>query len=206
MTRSQRSVRASTSSMRRALPYETMLSTVRIRRSRHGWPIPSPRTSSVRRRRQKSRYLLETTSPIDRLAARWRAVARGRDREAARGQEDPAPRQEPDGEGAEGVLPQREDEGDPERAGPQGRVASTKNTTRSAQKIEEAEDAGRGQGKGPMAGAEASRGDARRSRPRRPSPGTTSSGWSACRGRKRSRENREIHRAEEDPRRGPLRP
>src|SRR5437764_270813 len=29
--------------------------------------------------------------------------------------------QEEDGEGAEGVLPQREDEGDPERTGPQGR-------------------------------------------------------------------------------------
>jgi ATP-dependent Lon protease len=33
----------------------------------------------------------------------------------------PVARQEADGEGAEGVLPQREDQGDPEGAGPQGR-------------------------------------------------------------------------------------
>ena len=46
---------------------------------------------------------------------------RGRGRQAQRRPPDPGPRQEADGAGAEGVLPQREDEGDPEGAGPQGR-------------------------------------------------------------------------------------
>ena len=46
----------------------------------------------------------------------------GRDREAAGRQAHPGPRQEADGARAEGVLPQREDEGDPEGAGSQGRA------------------------------------------------------------------------------------
>ncbi len=45
----------------------------------------------------------------------------GRGRQAAGRQAHPGPGQEADGAGAEGVLPQREDEGDPEGAGPQGR-------------------------------------------------------------------------------------
>ena len=46
---------------------------------------------------------------------------RGRGRQAQRRPPHPGPRQEADGAGAEGVLPQREDEGDPEGARPQGR-------------------------------------------------------------------------------------
>ncbi len=45
----------------------------------------------------------------------------GRGRQAARRPPHPGPRQEADGARAEGVLPQREDEGDPEGARPQGR-------------------------------------------------------------------------------------
>ena len=43
-----------------------------------------------------------------------------RGRQAAGGPPHPVAREEADGEGAEGVLPQREDEGDPEGAGSQG--------------------------------------------------------------------------------------
>ena len=46
---------------------------------------------------------------------------RGRGGQAPGRQAHPGPRQEADGAGAEGVLPQREDEGDPEGAGSQGR-------------------------------------------------------------------------------------
>jgi hypothetical protein len=47
-----------------------------------------------------------------------RRDARHRDREAQRGPHHPGPREAPDGEGAERVLPQREDQGDPEGTGP----------------------------------------------------------------------------------------
>ena len=47
--------------------------------------------------------------------------ARSRGRQAPGRSPHPVSREEADGEGAEGVLPQREDEGDPARAGPQGR-------------------------------------------------------------------------------------
>ena len=57
----------------------------------------------------------------DRAPEPHRRHPRNRGRQAPGGPPHPVSRQEADGEGAEGVLPQREDEGDPEGTGPQGR-------------------------------------------------------------------------------------
>jgi hypothetical protein len=112
----------------------------------------------------------------DRLAARaaepHRQHPRSRGRQAAGGPPHPVAREEADGEGAEGVLPQREDEGDPEGTGPQGRKGER--------------DRGAAQEDRPGADAEgpeekASRSSSawrrcRRCRPRPPCRGTTSTG------------------------------
>ena len=55
-----------------------------------------------------------------RTADAHRQHPRNRGRQAPGGSPHPVSREEADGEGAKGVLPQREDEGDPEGAGPQG--------------------------------------------------------------------------------------
>ena len=57
----------------------------------------------------------------DRTPEPHRRHSRNRGRQAPGGPPHPVARQEADGEGAEGVLPQREDEGDPEGTGAQGR-------------------------------------------------------------------------------------
>src|SRR6185503_7352183 len=62
-----------------------------------------------------------------------------------------------DGEGAEGVLPQREDEGDPERAGPQGREGQR--GRRAEEEDRDGEDAERRRGESDP-GAEAPGSDA----------------------------------------------
>src|SRR4029078_1076234 len=69
----------------------------------------------------------------------------------------PVSRQEADGEGAEGVLHQREDEGDPEGTGPQGRQGQR--DRRAEEEDRTVEDAEGRRGKG-RPGAEAPRGDA----------------------------------------------
>ncbi len=69
----------------------------------------------------------------------------------------PVARQEADGEGAEGVLPQREDEGDPEGTGPQGREGQR--DRRAEEEDRTGEDAGRGRREGGP-GAQAPRVDA----------------------------------------------
>src|SRR5205823_12224598 len=56
-----------------------------------------------------------------RAAEPHRRHSRNRGRQAPGGSPHPVSREEANGEGAEGVLPQREDEGDPEGTGPQGR-------------------------------------------------------------------------------------
>src|SRR5262245_34602191 len=95
--------------------------------------------------------LLEIISPIERLN-RIAGIL-----EAAGGPPYPVSREEADGEGAEGVLPQREDEGDPEGTGSQGRQGQR---GRGAQEEDRAvEDARGGRRKG-HPGAEAPRGDA----------------------------------------------
>ena len=67
---------------------------------------------------------------------------RNRSRQAAGGPPHPVAREEADGEGAEvTVLPQREDEGDPEGTGPQGRQGRSSETDEIKKKIEEAENA-----------------------------------------------------------------
>ena len=77
------------------------------------------------RRPPAGRRRREAEPARDRLPARasqpHRRHPRGRGRQAAGRPPHPVSREEADGEGAEGVLPQREDEGDPEGTGPQGR-------------------------------------------------------------------------------------
>ena len=107
--------------------------------------------------------------------------AGGRDRQGQHRPPDQQQGQEADGEGPEGVLPQREDQGDPPGARPQGRPYRR---GRGAQ--EEDRDLGHAQGSPGEGrpGAAPPRGDAARSPPRRRSRATTSSGSWACRGRR----------------------
>src|SRR5262249_33955086 len=97
----------------------------------------------------------------DHLAARTpephRRHPRDRSRQAPGGPQDPVSRQEADGEGPEGVLPQREDEGDPEGTGPQGR--ERQRSRRAEEEDRTIEDAEGRRGEGDP-GAEAPRGDA----------------------------------------------
>ena len=91
------------------------------RRRARGRPEQARRHDRRPPRRRRGR---EAEPARDHLAARapdpHRQHPRGRGRQAPGGPPHPVSRQEADGEGAEGVLPQREDEGDPEGAGPQG--------------------------------------------------------------------------------------
>ena len=99
------------------LHYDAMIAAVKVddpgQARRHDCRAPA------RRRRRKAE------PARDQLAARapqpHRRHPRGRGRQAPGRSPHPVAREEADGEGAEGVLPQREDEGDPEGAGPQGR-------------------------------------------------------------------------------------
>src|SRR6185436_3011609 len=69
----------------------------------------------------------------------------------------PVSREEADGEGAEGVLPQREDEGDPERTGPQGREGQRGRRAEEEDRTGEDAQGRRGESR---PGAEAPRSDA----------------------------------------------
>ena len=93
----------------------------------------------------------------DRTPQPHRRHPRSRGRQAPGRSPHPVARQEADGEGAEGVLPQREDEGDPEGTGPQGREGQR--DRRAEEEDRTVEDAGRGRGEGDP-GAEAARVDA----------------------------------------------
>src|SRR5262249_54885976 len=93
----------------------------------------------------------------DRTAQPDHRPARGGGGQAPGGSQDPVARQEADGEGAEGVLPQREDEGDPEGTGPQGREGQR--DRRAEEEDRTVEDAGGGRGEGDP-GAEAPGSDA----------------------------------------------
>ncbi len=83
--------------------------------------------------------------------------ARGRDREDQSRQAHQRAGQEADGEGPEGVLPQREDQGDPSGAGAQGRPHRRDGRAQGADR--EGLDAQRGAREG-RTGAQAARGDA----------------------------------------------
>ena len=113
------------------------------------------------RRAPAGRRRREAEPARNHLAARaaepHRRHPRNRSRQAPGRSPHPVARQEADGEGAEGVLPQREDEGDSEGAGPQGREGQR---GRRAQEEDRAvQDAEGRRGKGDP-GAEAPRSDA----------------------------------------------
>ena len=99
------------------LHYDAMIAAVRVD---DPGKLADTIAAHLRRRRRR-----EAEPARDHLAARapepHRRHPRGRGRQAPGRPPHPVARQEADGEGAEGVLPQREDEGDPEGAGPQGR-------------------------------------------------------------------------------------
>ena len=135
------------------LHYDAMIAAVQGRRSgqarRHHCRAPAGRR---RRKAEPAR---------DQLAARTpqphRRHSRSRGRQAPGRSPHPVARQEADGEGAEGVLPQREDEGDPEGTGPQGRKGQR--DRRAEEEDRAVADAEGRRGKG-RPGAEAARGDA----------------------------------------------
>ena len=125
----------------------------------------------------------------------------GRGREAAGRQAHPGPRQEADGAGPEGVLPQREDEGDPEGAGSQGRP---RQRGRGAPQEDRARPHAQG-GRGPGApGAEAAGVDAAhvgRGHRLPQLPGLADRGALV----QATRERKDLLARGEDPERGPLR-
>ena len=92
----------------------------------------APRASSSRRSRSCSR----PSTPSEAARGGLRAHA-GRDRDPRGRAQDPRPRQEADGEDAEGVLPQRADAGDPEGARRAGRVQERDRGARGAAQEEE---------------------------------------------------------------------
>ena len=100
--------------------------------------------------------LLEIISPA-RAPQPHRRHPRNRGRQAPGRPPHPVSREEADGEGAEGVLPQREDEGDPEGTGPQGREGQRGRRAEEEDRTGEDAEGRRGEG---HPGAEAPRGDA----------------------------------------------
>ena len=100
--------------------------------------------------------LLEIISP-DRAPEPHRRHPRSRGRQAPGRSPHPVSREEADGEGAEGVLPQREDEGDPEGTGPQGREGQRGRRAEEEDRTVEDAEGRRGEG---HPGAEAPRSDA----------------------------------------------
>src|SRR5215210_7235743 len=99
--------------------------------------------------------LLEIISPVERLNRSRHPRSRGG--QAPGRSPHPVAREEADGEGAEGVLPQREDEGDPEGTGTQGRKGQR--GRRAEKEDRPGEDAREGRREGDP-GAEAPRVDA----------------------------------------------
>ena len=141
---------------------------------------PTPWPPISRSRPPRSRACSTWCSPYERLQ-RLARPARGRDREDQPRQADQRPGQEADGEGAEGVLPQREDQGDPPGAGSQGRSRATR--SRSSRRRSRRRRCRSRCRRRPRPSSSGSR-RCRRSRPRRPSRATTSTGWSRSPGRR----------------------
>ena len=149
-----------------------------LRRDDRGRPGGRPLEARRHHRRAHARRRRGEAEPArDRLAGRapepHRRRPRSRGGQAPGRSPHPVARQEADGEGAEGVLPQREDEGDPEGAGPQGREGQRDRGAEEEDRPVADAEGRRGEGR---PGAEAARGDAARCRPRRPSRATTSTG------------------------------
>ena len=180
------------------LPYETMLSTVKIADPGRLTDTIAAHLPVVDRREAGALGDGARPGPL----GRGRAPARGRDRKAEGRQEDQQPRQEADGEGAKRVLPQREDQGDPAGARTQGRAGQRDRGVPAEDRSRE--DAGRSEGKGPPR-AEAARGDAAGVRG---SDGLAELPRMAARGAVVEEVTRaDRHQARRaHPRRGPLRP
>ena len=107
------------------------------------------------------RHRRKAEPPRNRLPARTsqshRRHPRSRSRQAPGRPPHPVSREEADGEGAEGVLPQREDEGDPEGTGPQGRQGQRSRGPEEEDRTGADAEGRRGKGD---PGTEAPRGDA----------------------------------------------
>ena len=135
------------------LHYDAMLAAVRVEDpGKLADTIASHLVVAGRGEAEPARDLLAAGAPHP-----HRRHPRGRGRQAPGRPPHPGPRQEADGAGAEGVLPQREDEGDPEGAGPQGRPRQR--GRRAAQEDRAGADAEGRRGEG-APGAEAPRVDA----------------------------------------------
>ena len=120
---------------------------------------PRGRPGQARRhdcRAPAGRRRREAEPARDRLAARapepHRQHPRSRGGQAPGRSPHPVSREEADGEGAEGVLPQREDEGDPEGTGPQGREGQRDRRSEEEDRAVEDAQGRRGEG-GPGAQA-----------------------------------------------------
>ena len=96
------------------LNYETMVAAIRVDDAGQARRYRGRQPAAHHRREAGTARNLRSHRPPD---PRGRD-ARYRDREAQRGPHHPGPREAPDGEGAERVLPQREDQGHPEGTGP----------------------------------------------------------------------------------------
>ena len=135
------------------LHYDAMIAAVRVddpgQARRHDRRAPAGRR---RREAEPARNHL-----ADRAAQPHRRHPRNRGRQAPGRSPHPVARQEADGEGAEGVLPQREDEGDPEGAGPQGREGQRGRRAEEEDRTGEDAEGRRGEG---HPGAEAPGSDA----------------------------------------------
>ena len=147
---------------------------VAVRAVREALEQPALRRDDCRRPRGRSRQAgrhdcrapaggrrREAEPARDRLAARapepHRRHPRNRGGQAPGRSPHPVSREEADGEGAEGILPQREDEGDPEGTGPQGREGQRGRRPEEEDRTVEDAEGRRGEGR---PGAEAPRGDA----------------------------------------------
>ena len=135
------------------LHYDAMIAAVRV--DDPGQARRHDRRAPARRRRR------EAEPARNHLAARaaepHRRHPRNRGRQAPGRSPHPVSRQEADGEGAEGVLPQREDEGDPEGTGPQGREGQRGRRAEEEDRTGEDAEGRRGEG---HPGAEAPGSDA----------------------------------------------
>ena len=96
------------------LNYETMIAAIRVDEP---GKLADTVGANLQLTIEEKQELLEIFDP-DRPPDARRGDARHRDREAERRPHHPGPREAPDGEGAERVLPQREDQGHPEGTGP----------------------------------------------------------------------------------------
>ncbi len=135
------------------LHYDAMIAAVRVEDpGKLADTIASHLVVSV----EEKQNLLEIISPLERLN-RISGILEVRGGQAPGGPPHPVARQEADGEGPEGVLPQREDEGDPEGTGPQGREGERGRRAEEEDRTGEDAEGRRGEGD---PGAEAARGDA----------------------------------------------